>query len=82
MFLTYKWSSAFVLYWLALNGLSIWQQYKLIYQPAKLAAAQNGGAAASVPVNPIPASAAPEASTPSLTPTSAPARVRPRRKKR
>jgi YidC/Oxa1 family membrane protein insertase len=35
MFLSYKWSSAFVLYWLALNLISIWQQYHYIYQPHK-----------------------------------------------
>lgn len=35
MFLSYRWSSAFVLYWLALNLLSIWQQYEYIYKPHK-----------------------------------------------
>jgi YidC/Oxa1 family membrane protein insertase len=78
MFLSYKWSSAFVLYWLALNGLSIWQQYEMIYKPTKLAAA-NGGA---VPVAPIPAKPEPQIANPTLSPTTTPQRVRPRKKKR
>jgi YidC/Oxa1 family membrane protein insertase len=36
MFLQYKWSSAFVLYWFVLNLISIWQQYKYIYKPHKM----------------------------------------------
>jgi len=79
MFLSYKWSSAFVLYWLALNILSIWQQYELIYKPTKLAAATGGP---QLSLSPSPAKAAPETPGPSLTPTSSPTRVRPRRKKR
>ncbi len=35
MFLSYRWSSAFVLYWLALNLLSIWQTYEFVYKPHK-----------------------------------------------
>jgi YidC/Oxa1 family membrane protein insertase len=35
MFLNYRWSSAFVLYWLALNLLSIWQTYEFVYKPHK-----------------------------------------------
>lgn len=35
MFLSYRWSSAFVLYWLALNFLSIWQTYEYVYKPHK-----------------------------------------------
>jgi len=35
MFLSYRWSSAFVLYWLALNILSIWQTYEFVYKPHK-----------------------------------------------
>jgi YidC/Oxa1 family membrane protein insertase len=79
MFLSYKWSSAFVLYWLALNILSIWQQYELIYKPTKLAAATGAG---SVPIPPTGVASPSTTSGPSLTPTSNPTRVRPRRKKR
>ncbi len=82
MFLSYKWSSAFVLYWLALNILSIWQQYELIYKPTKLAAAAAGSGGPTVPMPPITGQQTQEAVTPSLNPTSAPQRVRPRKKKR
>jgi len=74
MFLSYKWSSAFVLYWLALNALSIWQQYELIYKPHKASLA-----AASESAAPPQAS---KAEPVELKPTDPPARVRPRRKKR
>jgi YidC/Oxa1 family membrane protein insertase len=43
MFLSSKWSSAFVLYWLAQNLISIWQQYHYIYQPHKERMAAAGG---------------------------------------
>lgn len=79
MFLSYKWSSAFVLYWLALNLLSIWQQYEMIYKPhreAAAAAAANGAAPG------LPASAEPAPAPVDATPSSPPQRVRPRRKKR
>jgi len=33
MFLNNRWSSAFVLYWLALNAFSIWQTYTYVYKP-------------------------------------------------
>ncbi len=82
MFLSYKWSSAFVLYWLALNLLSIWQQYEMIYKPTKLAAAAAGAGAPSVPVAPIPSQQAPQPATPAMNPSSTPTRVRPRKKKR
>lgn len=35
MFLNNRWSSAFVLYWLALNAVSIWQTYEYVYKPHK-----------------------------------------------
>jgi YidC/Oxa1 family membrane protein insertase len=46
MFLSSKWSSAFVLYWLAQNMISIWQQYHYIYQPHK---SGRGGASSQGP---------------------------------
>jgi YidC/Oxa1 family membrane protein insertase len=83
MFLSYKWSSAFVLYWLALNLLSIWQQYEYIYKPHKrgeieipvpspsagVQVSSNGARNASVSEKSLPA-------------PSQPVRVRPRKKKR
>ncbi len=45
MFLTQRWSSAFVLYWFALNLLSIWQQYHYVYKPHKERQAAGVGAA-------------------------------------
>lgn len=41
-FLMYKWTAAFMLYWLALNLLSAWQQYYYIYRPNKMATAGGG----------------------------------------
>lgn len=35
MFLKYRWSAAFIFYWLILNILSAWQQYHYIYKPNK-----------------------------------------------
>lgn len=35
MFISQRWSSAFVLYWFVLNLLSIWQQYEYVYKPHK-----------------------------------------------
>jgi YidC/Oxa1 family membrane protein insertase len=35
-FLIYKWTAAFMLYWLALNLFSAWQQYYYIYRPNKM----------------------------------------------
>ncbi len=80
MFLSYKWSSAFVLYWLALNVLSIWQQYEMIYKPHKAQQAANGG---TVMPAAEPASNPGKSNEPvQVTPTTPPQRVRPRRKKR
>lgn len=80
MFLSYKWSSAFVLYWLALNVLSIWQQYEMIYKPHKAQQAANGG---TVMPAAEPASNPGKSGEPvQVTPTTPHQRVRPRRKKR
>lgn len=78
MFLSNKWSSAFVLYWLALNALSIWQQYEMIYKPHKARMAEAAGGSGSKDGTGTPAVATPA----DLKPASPPARVRPRRKKR
>lgn len=36
MFMTYKWSAAFILYWLVLNIISAWQQYTFIFKPNRM----------------------------------------------
>ena len=46
MFWTYKWSSAFIVYWLVSNMISSWQQYNKIYKPNKLAASPTPALAA------------------------------------
>jgi YidC/Oxa1 family membrane protein insertase len=87
MFLSYKWSSAFVLYWFALNLLSIWQQYEYIYKPHKERlrsggdvppTSGNGGAAADSGRN----GKGPAANVDSVDTSKQPARVRPRKKKK
>ena len=40
MFLQYKWSAAFMFYWLILNFISAWQQYTYIYKPNKMKLSQ------------------------------------------
>ena len=40
MFLQYKWSAAFIFYWLILNFISAWQQYNYIYKPNKMGLGQ------------------------------------------
>lgn len=86
MFLSYRWSSAFVLYWLALNAISIWQQYEYVYKPHKLRTQEAAapGAAAEVPSGNGAGSASAAQSRPVAAPNTAgtPARVRPRKKKR
>jgi len=80
MFLSYKWSSAFVLYWLALNALSIWQQYHMIYKPHKAAMS------APMPLLPEPTKSAgkpaPAVANPGPVSSGTPAKIRPRKKKR
>jgi YidC/Oxa1 family membrane protein insertase len=39
MFMQYKWSAAFIFYWLILNIISTTQQYYFVYRPNKLALA-------------------------------------------
>jgi YidC/Oxa1 family membrane protein insertase len=80
MFLMYKWSSAFVLYWLALNGLSIWQQYHMIYKPHK--AAVSAGPTLAPALSDAGGKPAPAVATPGPTSSGTPAKIRPRRKKR
>lgn len=82
MFMSSKWASAFVLYWLAQNLITIWQQYHFIFKPHKLR--QAGGGDGGTPVGfsggngagPTPKDASP------LIEAKQPARVRPRKKKR
>ena len=40
MFLQYKWTAAFMFYWLILNFISAWQQYTYIYKPNKMRLSQ------------------------------------------
>ena len=83
MFLSYKWSSAFVLYWLALNGLSIWQQYVLVFKPQrKLAAAGGASVVTSIKNNEPVAGGSTNAKAIAETSSETPPRVRPRRKKK
>lgn len=80
MFLTQKWSSAFVLYWLALNLLSIWQQYVYVYKPHK--ERQAAGAAASPAVVEAPATGNGAGQVKPAAPQTSPrARVKPRKKR-
>jgi YidC/Oxa1 family membrane protein insertase len=84
MFLSYKWSSAFVLYWLALNILSIWQQYEMVFKPHKEAMASAAATAGAdrVPALDPPAPAEPASPQVQVASSGTPVRVRPRRKKR
>ncbi len=82
MFLIYRWSSAFVLYWLALNAISIWQQYIYVFRPQRLSRlnqlAADGAASQEIITTTI-------VDNPSKSVTELngkPARVRPRKKKR
>ena len=36
MFITYRWSAAFILYWLIMNFLSAFQTYQYVYKPNKV----------------------------------------------
>jgi YidC/Oxa1 family membrane protein insertase len=81
MFLTYRWSSAFVLYWLALNILSIYQQYQMIIKPDR----SQPGTAPHVgpPASPLRSGGNGAGSAPAVPSIGeAPVRVRPRKKKR
>jgi len=81
MFLSYKWSSAFVLYWLALNLLSIWQQYEMIYKPHKEALA-NGAAGHLAAASNAGTSTPPETPSNNVVAGAPAPKIRPRRKKR
>lgn len=86
MFWMYKWSGAFILYWLALNAISAVQQYVYIYkpnrhgaaggvsvlpaEPRQLKSAANGAAERSAPVPERPTTPVPNSTM----------RPRPRRK--
>jgi membrane protein insertase Oxa1/YidC/SpoIIIJ len=80
MFIQYKWSSAFVLYWFALNLLSIYQQYEYIYKPhkARQSAEAAGGALAAAAGSGVVI----ESDSISAGSSTDRPRVRPRRKKR
>lgn len=94
MFLSYKWSSAFVLYWFVLNLFSIWQTYEYVYKPHKERMANQPPEIVIPPSNPsngtdnakkngtgsatLPSSS----SSPSSEEDDSPARVRPRKKNR
>ena len=78
MFISYSWPSAFVLYWLALNLISIWQQYEFVYKPhVEKKKTESTG---STP-GPNGAGSPPEEIKPVGQPKP-PARVRPRKKRR
>jgi YidC/Oxa1 family membrane protein insertase len=79
MFLLYKWSAAFMLYWLVLNFISTYQQYVYIYKPNK-AQGVGGAPALSLGSGPVPPKSAP-AMTPAA-PVAEPPRPRPKRKGR
>ncbi len=81
MFLIYRWSSAFVLYWLALNAISIWQQYIYVFKPQQQSkmnlAASSGMSQEIITTNIV------DNTSKSVTDlTAKPARIRPRKKKR
>lgn len=49
MFMLYRWSAAFMLYWLALNLVTAWQQYTYIYKPSKRARTGGGDGGLVIP---------------------------------
>ncbi len=79
MFLSYKWSSAFVLYWFVLNLLTIWQQWTYVYKPFKVSQA-NGGTPPTTGSGAVKNGAG--AATVNAIPIAVPTRVRPRKKKK
>ncbi len=79
MFVQYRWSSAFVLYWLALNCLSIWQQYEFIYKPHK---ERMKAGDIPPPGSDSPSKNGAGAPAPEAKPVTQAARVRPRKKKK
>ncbi len=61
MFLIYKWSSAFTLYWIMTNTIGAWQSWVYIYKPKRMeeaaAAAKRGGSVVDVQAKPVSATA-------------------------
>ena len=84
MFLSYRWSSAFVLYWLIQNILSIWQQYTYIYKPhlEKQAAAGSTRTGPDISGTDSNGSGKPPVEVKPIGKPGPPARVKPRRKKK
>jgi len=85
MFLAQGWSSAFTLYWLALNLISIWQQYEYVIKPAKARLQESKTQATgpeSLPAVDVSRNGAGTAGQESKTvsPAQPPVRVRPRKK--
>jgi len=83
MFLSYRWSSAFVLYWLALNILSIWQTYEFVYKPHKERMQKQAENTTTEPTKNGAGSAPPDAKK--IAPAGGqnqPTRVKPRKKKK
>lgn len=80
MFLQYRWSAAFIFYWLMMNIFSAWQQYTYIYKPNKVKLSAAGEAI----LLPKVSTASNGAKAPRLTtpiPGGTASRPRPRRKK-
>lgn len=48
MFMIYRWSAAFIFYWLVLNIISAYQQYTYIYKPNKLNTTGGGDGTATI----------------------------------
>lgn len=59
MFLTYRWSAAFIFYWLMLNLISAWQQYTYIYKPNQNNGGGTSGGAGEVIIERAPRPATP-----------------------
>lgn len=79
MFLSSKWSSAFVLYWLAQNLISIWQQYHYIYQPHRAGQGPGGGPIGGTGGN---GAGSPAKDAAPIVEAKQPERVRPRKKRK
>ena len=67
MFLIYKWSSAFTLYWIMTNTIGAWQSWVYIYKPKRMeeaAAAAASGGVIDVKANPATATNSGKGSVP------------------
>lgn len=80
MFLSSRWSSAFVFYWTVQNVLTIWQQYELILKPARERKLLGTSTNASGPASTSNGASGSVIEPKPVEPGSPPARVRPRRK--